>query len=110
MKESKSVTGISLDLNTTDSRSSPISTEGLDTLTVQAELVSGSWGSGVVSIFASCDPGGQFIALATPAATISASGFTHGVTVTGYPYVRLIVTTASGSEARAVFSVYAMET
>ena len=66
-------------------------------VTAQAVLVAGTWGSGVVTFYASMN-GRDFSAFATPV-RLSADGFTADIDTRGFNYLRAVMTTAGSSSS-----------
>lgn len=91
-----------LDLSIVGDTVGPFSVQGMQKLIVQAELFSGAWGAGVVSVYVSASRDGSFVAAATPFSTITSDAIHGPFDVGGYAYVRLIVTTAASA---AILSV-----
>lgn len=81
---------------------------GMDVVTVSSECISGSWPTSTLTQKVSND-GFRFDAI-SGAATITGEGTTVGVTVTGYAYYAIEVTTKAASAAKAAISVQARAT
>ena len=96
-----------LDLNSTSSDESrfvwavPRYAKG----SIMAEVVGGSWGSGVVTLYRSNDAtSGTAFALSSPT-TITADGFTD-VDTSKFHYLHARVTTAAGAAAKVRLTLY----